>query len=128
MFENLTGRLSDAARRLSGKGRLTEANIKDTLREVRLALLEADVALPVVKSFIDRVRDKALGEEVMKSLTMLNEVKPLSYRERKMLDRAKFLLVSELSEASGKNSDQMEGEIDKALENSLQDVQDKVEH
>jgi signal recognition particle subunit SRP54 len=69
MFENLTGRLSEAARSLSGKGRLTEANIKDTLRQVRLALLEADVALPVVKSFIDRIRDQAVGEEVSKSLT-----------------------------------------------------------
>ncbi len=69
MFENLTGRLSDAAKRLSGKGRLTESNIKDTLREVRLALLEADVALPVVKSFIERIREKAVGEEVLKSLT-----------------------------------------------------------
>jgi signal recognition particle subunit SRP54 len=69
MFENLTGRLSDAARSLSGKGRITETNIKDTLRQVRLALLEADVALPVVKSFIDRIRDKAVGEEVSKSLT-----------------------------------------------------------
>ena len=69
MFENLTGRLSDAARSLSGKGRLTEANIKDTLRQVRLALLEADVALPVVKSFIERIRERAVGEEVAKSLT-----------------------------------------------------------
>jgi signal recognition particle subunit SRP54 len=69
MFENLTGRLSDAARNLTGKGRLTEANIKDTLRQVRLALLEADVALPVVKSFIERIRERALGEEVGKSLT-----------------------------------------------------------
>ncbi|MDJ0761291.1 MAG: signal recognition particle protein [Woeseiaceae bacterium] len=69
MFENLTGRLSDAAKRLSGKGRLTESNIKDTLREVRLALLEADVALPVVKSFIERIREQAVGEEVLKSLT-----------------------------------------------------------
>ena len=69
MFENLTGRLSDAARNLSGKGRLTEANIKDTLRQVRLALLEADVALPVVKTFIDRIRERAVGEEVAKSLT-----------------------------------------------------------
>ncbi len=69
MFENLTGRLSDAARSLSGKGRLTEANIKDTLRQVRLALLEADVALPVVKTFIDRIRERAVGEEVAKSLT-----------------------------------------------------------
>ena len=69
MFENLTGRLGDAARQLSGKGRLTESNIKDTLRQVRLALLEADVALPVVKTFIDRVKERALGEEVGKSLT-----------------------------------------------------------
>ena len=69
MFENLSGRLSDAARQLSGKGRLTEKNIKDTLRQVRLALLEADVALPVVKTFIDRIRERALGEEVGKSLT-----------------------------------------------------------
>ncbi|NNF41365.1 MAG: signal recognition particle protein [Woeseiaceae bacterium] len=69
MFENLSGRLSDAARQLSGKGRLTESNIKDTLRQVRLALLEADVALPVVKRFVDRIRERALGEEVGKSLT-----------------------------------------------------------
>ena len=69
MFENLSGRLSDAARALSGKGRLTEANIKDTLRQVRLALLEADVALPVVKSFIAAVKERALGEEVGKSLS-----------------------------------------------------------
>ena len=69
MFENLTGRLSEAARNLSGKGRLTESNIKDTLRQVRLALLEADVALPVVKTFIDRIRERAVGEEVARSLT-----------------------------------------------------------
>ena len=54
MFDNLSNRLTEAARTLSGKGRLTEANIKDTLRQVRLALLEADVALPVVKIFIER--------------------------------------------------------------------------
>jgi signal recognition particle subunit SRP54 len=69
MFENLTGRLSEAARNISGKGRLTEANVKDTLRQVRLALLEADVALPVVKTFIDRIRERAVGEEVARSLT-----------------------------------------------------------
>ncbi len=69
MFDNLSGRLGDAARSLSGKGRLTENNIKDTLRQVRLALLEADVALPVVKGFIERVRERAVGEEVGKSLT-----------------------------------------------------------
>lgn len=69
MFENLSERLRDAARSLTGKGRLTESNIKDTLRQVRLALLEADVALPVVKLFIERIRERAVGEEVSKSLT-----------------------------------------------------------
>ena len=69
MFDNLSGRLRDAARGLTGKGRLTETNIKDTLRQLRLALLEADVALPVVKTFIERIRERALGEEVSKSLT-----------------------------------------------------------
>ena len=69
MFENLSERLTQAARSLSGKGRLTEENIKDTVRQVRLALLEADVALPVVKSFVGRIRERAIGEEVGKSLT-----------------------------------------------------------
>ncbi len=69
MFDNLSGRLSQAARNITGKGRLTEANIKGTLRQVRLALLEADVALPVVKSFVERVRERAVGEEVARSLT-----------------------------------------------------------
>jgi signal recognition particle subunit SRP54 len=69
MFDNLSDRLSQAARSLTGKGRLTESNIKDTLRQVRLALLEADVALPVVKSFIEKIQGRAIGEEVGKSLT-----------------------------------------------------------
>jgi signal recognition particle subunit SRP54 len=69
MFDNLSGRLSSAVKNLTGKGRLSESNIKDTLRQVRLALLEADVALPVVKSFIERIRERTLGEEVGKSLT-----------------------------------------------------------
>ncbi|MGB7934012.1 MAG: signal recognition particle protein [Gammaproteobacteria bacterium] len=69
MFENLTERLSRTIRNLRGQGRLTEDNIKETLREVRMALLEADVALPVVKDFIDRVRERATGQEVLKSLT-----------------------------------------------------------
>jgi len=69
MFDNLSERLSKAARNLTGKGRLSESNIKDTLRQVRLSLLEADVALPVVKSFIERIRERAVGEEVGKSLT-----------------------------------------------------------
>jgi len=69
MFENLTERLSRTVRQLSGKGRLTEDGVRDTLREVRIALLEADVALPVVQSFIGEVREKALGQEILKSLT-----------------------------------------------------------
>src|SRR5210317_679248 len=69
MFESLTDRLSRTLKNLRGQGRLTEDNIRDTLREVRMALLEADVALPVVKEFIDRVRERATGQEVLKSLT-----------------------------------------------------------
>ncbi len=69
MFENLTDRLSDTIKRLRGQGRLTEDNIKDALRDVRMALLEADVALPVVRTFINSVKERAVGQEVLKSLT-----------------------------------------------------------
>ncbi|MCE7914961.1 MAG: signal recognition particle protein [Nitrosomonas sp. PRO4] len=69
MFENLTGRLAGIIKTLRGEARLTEDNIQQALREVRLALLEADVALPVVKDFIVRVKEKAVGHEVMTSLT-----------------------------------------------------------
>lgn len=69
MFDNLTDRLSRTLRNISGRGRLTEDNVKETLREVRMALLEADVALPVVREFINRVKEKAVGHEVNKSLT-----------------------------------------------------------
>jgi signal recognition particle subunit SRP54 len=69
MFDNLTERLGKVLNNLRGQGRLTEENIKDTMREVRMALLEADVALPVVRSFVDQVKTKAMGEQVMKSLT-----------------------------------------------------------
>jgi signal recognition particle subunit SRP54 len=68
MFENLTQRLTRSMKKLRGKGRLTEDGIRQSLREVRIALLEADVALPVVKSFIDQVRERALGQEVIGSL------------------------------------------------------------
>jgi signal recognition particle subunit SRP54 len=81
MFDNLSSRLTEAARNLSGQGRLTESNIKDTIRQVRLALLEADVALPVVKSFIERVRERALGEEVGKSLTPGQELVKIFHAE-----------------------------------------------
>ena len=69
MFENLTDRLSRTLQNLRGKGRLSEDNIRDSLREVRMALLEADVALPVVKDFIEAVREKALGQDVISSLS-----------------------------------------------------------
>lgn len=68
MFDSLSDRLSHSLRKVSGKARLTEDNIKDTLREVRKALLEADVALPVVKSFVDQVRSRALGQQISKAL------------------------------------------------------------
>jgi len=69
MFDNLTDRLGGVLNKLRGQGRLTEDNIKETMREIRMALLEADVALPVVRDFVEQVKQKALGEEVMKSLT-----------------------------------------------------------
>ncbi|WP_285402181.1 signal recognition particle protein [Luteibacter sp. ME-Dv--P-043b] len=69
MFESLSNRLSDTVNRLRGRGRLTEENIRETLREVRIALLEADVALPVVKALIERVKVRAVGQEVLKSLS-----------------------------------------------------------
>lgn len=69
MFENLTQRLGRVVKTLRGEARLTEQNIQDALREVRMALLEADVALPVVKDFINRVKEKALGQEVIQSLS-----------------------------------------------------------
>lgn len=69
MFENLTDRLTKTLKNISGRGRLTEDNIKETLREVRMALLEADVALPVVRDFIAKVKERAVGQEVSKSLT-----------------------------------------------------------
>ena len=69
MFDNLTDRLSITLKKLKGQGRLTEDNIKETLREVRMALLEADVSLPVVTDFIERVKEGALGQDVQASLT-----------------------------------------------------------
>src|ERR1700735_1767942 len=69
MFDRLTSSLGAALKSLSGRGRLTEDNISETVREVRLALLDADVALPVVKSFTDAVKARAVGVEVTKSLT-----------------------------------------------------------
>jgi len=69
MFDNLTDKLSSTLKKLKGQGRLTEDNIKETLGEVRIALLEADVSLPVVTDFIERVKEGALGQQVQSSLT-----------------------------------------------------------
>jgi len=69
MFDNLSDRLSGALKKLKGEARLTEENIQDTLKDVRMALLEADVALPVVKEFIDNLKQRVLGKEVQSSLT-----------------------------------------------------------
>ena len=91
MFDQLTGRLGAAVAALRGRGRLTEDNIATTLREVRIALLEADVALPVVKRFIDAVKQRALGAEVMASLTPGQALIGILHRE----------LVGVLGEGSG---------------------------
>ncbi len=69
MFESLTQRLSGTIERLRGRGRLTESNISEAVREVRIALLEADVALPVVQALIQRIKVRAVGQEVMRSLS-----------------------------------------------------------
>jgi signal recognition particle subunit SRP54 len=69
MLDNLTQRLAKVVKTMRGEARLTEANTAEMLREVRLALLESDVALPVVREFINRVREKAMGEEVIASLS-----------------------------------------------------------
>ena len=69
MFDSLQERLGGTLQKLRGQGRITEDNVKDTLREVRMALLEADVALPVVREFIERVKERAMGQDVLRSLT-----------------------------------------------------------
>jgi len=81
VFDHLTERLSRAIKTLRGEARLTESNIQEALREVRVALLEADVALPVVRTFIERVREKALGEEVIGSLAPGQAAVGVVYRE-----------------------------------------------
>ena len=90
MLENLTQRLSTVVRTLRGQARLTEANIADALREVRIALLEADVALPVVKDFIQAVREQAVGMEVHQSLNPGQALISLVHKEltRLMGDQA----------------------------------------
>src|SRR3979490_2698219 len=69
MFDTLGNRLADIFRKLPSRGRLPEQEIDEALREIRVALLEADVALPAVRTFLQHVKAEALGEEVLKSLT-----------------------------------------------------------
>lgn len=85
MFENLSNRLSHVAKTLRGHARLTESNIQDAMREVRMALLEADVALPVVKTFITQVKERALGQDVIGSLTPGQAVVGVVYEELQKL-------------------------------------------
>ncbi len=81
MFSDLSGRFRDTLKKLRGQGRLTEANIQDTLSDVRIALLEADVALSVVREFIDNIKVRALGQEVTKSLTPGQALIDIVYQE-----------------------------------------------
>ena len=74
MFQSLSTRLQDVFKTLRGEGRLTEENVEAALREIRLALLEADVNFKVVKAFIDRVRDRAMGQDVLRSLSPSQQV------------------------------------------------------
>src|SRR5919106_2505943 len=74
MFESLSARIQDVFQSLRGEVRLTEEHVETALREIRLALLEADVNFKVVKAFIDRVRDKAMDQAVLKSLTPAQQV------------------------------------------------------
>ena len=69
MFATLSDRLADTFKNLRGKGRLSEADIDATAREIRIALLEADVALPVARDFVDRITERAVGQEVLRSVT-----------------------------------------------------------
>jgi signal recognition particle subunit SRP54 len=85
MLDTLTSRLARIVKTIRGEARLTEANVQDALREVRIALLEADVALPVVKHFIDAVRAKALGQEVIGSLTPGQALVGVVHRELTLL-------------------------------------------
>src|SRR5690242_11018186 len=81
MFDTLQDRLQSAFKNLRGKGRLSEADIDATAREIRLALLEADVALPVVKSFIARLKERARGSEVHQALNPAQQVVKIVHEE-----------------------------------------------
>ncbi|HBR83039.1 MAG TPA: signal recognition particle protein, partial [Erythrobacter sp.] len=69
MFDNLSDRLGNVFDRLKGRGALSESDVREAMREIRVALLEADVALPVVRRFIDAVTEKSVGQDVLRSVT-----------------------------------------------------------
>ena len=81
LFSGLADKLQDAFRRLKGKGRLTETDVSECLREVRIALLEADVNFKVVKDFVSRVKERAVGQDVMDSLTPAHQVVKIVHDE-----------------------------------------------
>src|SRR5574341_1906162 len=81
MLDNLTGRLTAVIKTLRGQARLTESNVQEALREVRMALLEADVALPVVRDFLAHVKQRTLGQDVVGSLTPGQAVVGVVYDE-----------------------------------------------
>lgn len=81
MFDNLTQRLTDTFKKIRGQSKLTEENIQDSLREIRMSLLEADVALPVVKAFTDQVKARALGQEVQGQLNPSQQFVKIVYEE-----------------------------------------------
>ena len=81
MFESLSDRLSGVFRTFSGRGQLTEENVQAGLREVRLALLEADVNFKVVKDFVESVREKCLGQEVLKGVSPAQQVVKIVHDE-----------------------------------------------
>ena len=89
IFSNLAGRLQETLRKLRGKGKLTEIDVDEALREVKLALLEADVNFRVVRSFINRVRERAIGKEVTSSLTPGQMVVKIVHQELTALMGAK---------------------------------------
>ena len=102
MFDNLTQKLSATLNRLRGAGRLTEDNIRDSLREVRVALLEADVALPVVKDFLEQVRQRAVGQEVSASLTPGQALVKIVHDELVRLMGAGDVQEAQVSRAQGR--------------------------
>src|SRR4030065_46476 len=85
MLDNLSGRLAGVVKSLRGQARITEANVQDTLRQVRLALLEADVALPGVKDFIEAVKTRALGQEGIASLSPADVSRPAAIDQLRQL-------------------------------------------